>query len=144
MHLTQFISWSQPVLFLVLIKWCLAQQRSPGPGVERLELLLLGLRTQVASHIYVWVGAVPISKCEFPVTQVRACLNVFTQQLGALANAVNPQLTSLLALERHRSLEVFSLLIGILHVILCALFWMPWPPWYLLPLLGSAQHLALA
>jgi hypothetical protein len=144
MHLTQFISWSQPVLFLVLIKWCLAQQRSPGPGVERLELLLLGLRTQVASHIYVWVGAVPISKCEFPVTQVRACLNVFTQQLGALANAVNPQLTSLLALERHRSLEVFSLLIGILHVILCALFWMPWPPWYLLPLLGSTQHLALA
>jgi hypothetical protein len=147
-HLTQFISWSQPVLFVVLIKWCLAQQRGSGPGVERLELLPLGLWTQVASHINVWVGAVPISKCEFPVTRVRACLDVFTQELGALANAIDPQLTSVLALERHRSREVFSLLIGILHVILfkccSALLWMAWPPWYLLALLGSTQHLALA
>lgn len=89
------------------------------------------------------------------MTRVRACLNVFTQQLWALANTVNPQLTSLLALERHGIREVFSplhlllsLLIGILRVILYALFWMACiirPPWYLLPLLGgSAQYLALA
>lgn len=51
----------------------------------------------------------------------------------------------MLALERHGIREFFSLLISILCVILHALFWMAWPPWYLLPLLGGcAQYLALA
>ena len=86
-----------------------------------------------------------ISKCLFALTRVRTCLNVSSQQLGALGNAVDPQLTPVLALERQGSRELFSVLILIRGVVLHALHWMAQPPWYLLSLLASStQHLTLA
>ena len=81
----------------------------------------------------------------FASTRVRTCLNVSSQQLGALGNPVDPQLPPVLALKRQGSRELFSVLILIRRVILHALHWMPQPPWYLLSLLASStQHLTMA